>query len=155
MVIEDLEKVSHLDRISFSLPWPESSFKFEIDQNEVSRCWVAETAGEAAPPVLAGMIVTWVIYDEVHIATFAVAPEFRNQKIAQRLLAHTLMDACHSGAQKVFLEVRRGNTAARALYQKFGFVEVGARPHYYQDNGEDAVMMNLEEIEMTRLECFL
>jgi ribosomal-protein-alanine N-acetyltransferase len=155
MVIEDLEKVSELDRMSFSLSWPKSSFKFEIEQNQTSRCWVAETIFSETTPIIVGMIVVWLIIDEIHIATFAVHPDFRNQKIAQRLLAHTLIDAYKSGAKKVFLEVRRGNISARSLYEKFGFIEVGFRPGYYSDNKEDAVMLNLDVIEIDRLEAFL
>ncbi|MBA4375142.1 MAG: ribosomal-protein-alanine N-acetyltransferase [Anaerolinea sp.] len=155
MEITDLEEVSQLDQQSFSLPWPESSFIFEIEKNEVSRCWVAETRDERGDTHLVGMIVVWFIVDEVHIATLAVHPDMRKQKVAQRLLAHTLMDAFHSGAKKSFLEVRKGNLAARSLYHKFGFIYVGIRKAYYQNNGEDAVMMNLERFEIDKLESFL
>ena len=155
MKIDDLDKVIQLDQASFSLPWPESSFRFEIKENEASRCWVAEINQNSPDSEIVGMIVTWLIVDEVHIATFAVQPDYRRQRIAQRLLAHTLMDAHLSGGEKAFLEVRRGNLAARALYQKFGFVEIGFRKKYYQDNGEDAVMMNLEKIEIPVLESLL
>jgi ribosomal-protein-alanine N-acetyltransferase len=84
MVIEDLEKVSELDYLSFSLPWPKSSFKFEIEQNPSSRCWVVETNSEGTQPIIVGMIVVWLIVDEIHVATFAVNPDFRNQRIAQK-----------------------------------------------------------------------
>jgi len=147
MTIRDLEQVILLDRESFSLPWPESSFKFEIEKNESSRCWVSEIGQN-----IVAMMVAWVIVDEVHIATFAVQPNLRRQGIARQLLAHTLLDAYHSGARKGYLEVRRGNLAARALYEKFGFIEIGIRKKYYQDNGEDAVMMNLEEMDIDLLE---
>jgi [ribosomal protein S18]-alanine N-acetyltransferase len=155
MEIDDLEKVSELDYLSFSLPWPKSSFKFEIEQNPTSRCWVAETISGNSNPIIVGMIVVWFIIDETHIATFAVHPDYRKQKIAQRLLAHALIDAYQSGAKKVFLEVRKGNVAARSLYEKFGFIEVGIRPGYYSDNKEDAVMLNIDVLEIDRLESFL
>ena len=147
MTIRDLEQVILLDRESFSLPWSESSFKFEIEKNESSRCWVSEIGQN-----IVAMMVAWVIVDEVHIATFAVQPNLRRQGIARQLLAHTLLDAYLSGARKGYLEVRRGNLAARALYEKFGFIEIGIRKKYYQDNGEDAVMMNLEEMDIDLLE---
>ena len=152
MEIDDLAQVTELDRISFSLPWPVSSFKFELESNQVSRCWVVETQVAEQRPVLVGMIVVWLIVDELHIATLAVHPHFRKQGIARHLLVHTLIDAFHSGATRSFLEVRSGNIAARTLYANFGFQEVGIRPHYYQDNGEDAVMMNLEEFDLAKLE---
>lgn len=155
MTLNDLEEVVQLDQAAFSLPWPESSFKFEIEKNECSRCWVVEIDVEGGKKQLVGMIVAWLIVDEVHIATFAIREEFRRQGIASRLLAHTLMDAVKSGGEKGFLEVRRGNLAARALYQKFGFVEVGVRKKYYQDNGEDAVLMNLDPLEIKLLESLV
>ena len=153
MTLDDLERVIELDRDSFSLPWPESSFKFELTQNSSSRCWVAEVMN--TPKLVVGMIVTWLIVDEVHVATFAVDPAYRRQGIARRLLAHTLIEGARSGGQKAFLEVRAGNVAARSLYSSFGFEEIGVRKKYYQDNAEDAVMMNLENIKMDTLESFL
>ena len=150
MTMQDVEQVIELDRASFSLPWPERSFKYELEQNEASRCWVAELDSQVV-----GMIVTWLIVDEVHVATFAVSPAHRRRGIAQRLLAHTLLDSFRSGAEKAYLEVRKGNLPARALYEKFGFVEVGIRKKYYQDNGEDAVMMNLEHIDIHLLESLV
>jgi len=97
------------------------------------------------------MIVVWLILDEVHIATLAVNPTFRQHHIGQRLLAHTLIKAVDLGAKKAFLEVRKGNLPARELYRKFGFIEVGVRRWYYQDNREDAVLMNLEALDKDRL----
>jgi len=147
----DIQPVIALDRQSFSLPWPESAFHYEVEKNAASRCWVAELNDVAKDTVLVGMIVVWLILDEVHIATLAVNPTFRQHYIGQRLLAHTLINAVDLGAKKAFLEVRKGNLAARELYRKFGFIEVGVRRWYYQDNREDAVLMNLEELDKDRL----
>ena len=152
MTSADLERIRALDHMSFSLPWPDSSFKFEVEKNEVSRCWVAETPLADGSMFIVAMIVAWLIVDEVHIATLAVDPAFRRQGIAQRLLAFTLIDAVRSGAACSFLEVRAGNLAARSLYSLFGYEEVGIRKKYYQDNGEDAVMMNLEQLDLALLE---
>ncbi len=155
MEVSDLPQVIELDQRSFSLPWPERSFRFELENNEVSRCWVAELTPPGTAPLLVGMIVIWLIEDEVHVATLAVAPEHRRQKIAQRLLAYTLIDAYHSGASNSFLEVRSGNQAAISMYQRFGFREVGTRRNYYKDNGEDAVLMDLVPLDLERLMSFL
>lgn len=154
MEIEDLPRVIELDQRSFSLPWPERSFRFELENNEVSRCWVAELEEMGTAPLIVGMIVVWLIADEVHVATLAVSPEHRRQKIAQRLLAHTLIDAYHSGASSSFLEVRSGNHAAIAMYQLFGYHEVGVRRNYYKDNGEDALLMDLAPLDLEWLKRF-
>ncbi|HQM54754.1 MAG TPA: ribosomal protein S18-alanine N-acetyltransferase [Anaerolineaceae bacterium] len=154
MQSEDLPQVFELDRSSFSLPWPERSFRFELENNEVSRCWVAELLPESGAPLLVAMIVVWMIADEVHVATLAVSPEYRRQKIAQRLLAHTLIDAYHSGANSSFLEVRRSNQAAITLYQRFGYREVAVRRNYYKDNQEDAILMDLAPLNLENLKRF-
>lgn len=154
MQSEDLPQVFELDRNSFSLPWPERSFRFELENNEVSRCWVAELLPESGAPLLVAMIVVWMIADEVHVATLAVSPEYRRQKIAQRLLAHTLIDAYHSGANSSFLEVRRSNQAAITLYQRFGYREVAVRRNYYKDNQEDAILMDLAPLNLENLKRF-
>lgn len=151
MQITDLAAVLALDQQSFSLPWPESSFKYEIESNPLSRCWVAEVSDCAVAPCLAAMIVIWLIVDEAHVATIAVHPDYRRQGIARRLLAHSLIDAYHSGAIKSFLEVRRGNSPAISMYQRFGYREVGVRRKYYKDNGEDAVLMDLDPLVLTQL----
>ncbi len=151
MRLDDLPAVIALDQRSFSLPWPESSFKFEIESNELSRCWVAEIKAPDGTLTLVAMIVIWLIVDEAHVATIAVHPDYRRQKIAQRLLAYTLIDAYHTGAVKSVLEVRRGNEAAIRMYQRFGYREVGIRKKYYQDNGEDAVLMDLDPLDLEHL----
>jgi ribosomal-protein-alanine N-acetyltransferase len=153
MGVNDLAQVIALDQQAFTLPWPESSFHFELEKNPASRCWVAEVNGEY--PLIVGMIIVWVIVDEIHIATFAVNEEYRNQHIGQRLLAHTLVNGYEKGGEKSFLEVRRGNLAARELYRKFGFAEIGIRQKYYSDNGEDAIMMNLDPIDIELVKSFL
>lgn len=148
MTLDDLAEVIRLDHASFSLPWPESSFRFEIEKNECSRCWVALLDSK-----IVGIMVAWLIVDEIHIATFAVDPAYRRQGIAQKLLAHTLIDGLRSGGVKGFLEVREGNLVARELYEKFGFEDVGIRKNYYKDNGENALMLNLENPDIDVLEA--
>lgn len=103
---------------------------------------------------IAAMAVVWFIIDEVHIATIAVHPDFRQMKIGQQLLAHVIDSAAGEGALHAFLEVRERNQAARKMYQKFGFVEVGVRPRYYSDTGEDAILMNLDGIHPGMFESF-
>lgn len=133
----DLPAVQEIDRVSFSLPWPERSFRFEVTSNPASRCWVAELDGRVV-----AMLVIWMIVDEAHIATIATHPGFRRQGVGDRLLKHALQVAVEEGAVRAFLEVRAGNEAAQAMYRRLGFVEDGRRPRYYRDNGEDAVLMS-------------
>lgn len=147
MMLDDIEQVIAIDRVSFSLPWPERSFRFELTDNPASRCWVAEVDGR-----LVGIIVAWLIVDEVHVATIATHPEFRRQGIARRLLSHALRELRNEGAQSSFLEVRASNFAAQEMYRKFGYERSGLRPRYYRDNDEDALLMTLESLNVERLE---
>lgn len=146
MTLEDVPSVIDLDHKSFSLPWPERSFRFELTANPASRCWVAEFDGK-----IVGMIVVWLIIDEAHVATLATHPEFRRQGIAKKLLAHALRLMMDEGAHSSFLEVRESNFAAQEMYRKFGYEESGRRPHYYRDNDEDAILMNLASLNAERL----
>jgi [ribosomal protein S18]-alanine N-acetyltransferase len=141
MTIEDVPAVHEIDTLSFSLPWPERSFRFELNENPVSRGWVAEVDGR-----IAAMLVLWFIVDEAHIATIAVHPDFRRQGIGEQILLQALRSVQAEGAQHAFLEVRAGNAAAQAMYFKYGFEVVGVRPHYYRDNNEDALLMNLNDL---------
>jgi ribosomal-protein-alanine N-acetyltransferase len=142
MTVEDVPAVAQLDRMSFSLPWPERSFRFEVTDNPGSRCFVAERNGQ-----ILGAVVAWLLVDEIHIATIAAHPDSRRQGIGQALLLHVLRLAAREGAVSSFLEVREGNLAAQAMYRKFGYEVTGRRLHYYKDNGEDAILMTLEGLQ--------
>ena len=146
MILDDLAQVVAIDQASFSLPWPERSFRFEITDNPAARCWVVEGNNR-----IVAILVLWFIVDEAHIATIATHPDFRRQGIARKLLTYTLQSAMREGAHSSFLEVRESNSSAQDLYRKFGYVEVGRRKRYYRDNDEDAILMNLEKINADRL----
>ncbi|NPV55651.1 MAG: ribosomal protein S18-alanine N-acetyltransferase [Anaerolineae bacterium] len=148
MRLADLPAVIAIDRDSFTLPWSERSFAFEIEKNRDSRPYVAERLDAQGAPEIVGMLVAWMILDEVHIATLAVRSDCRRQGIARELLRHALQMALAEGGLKAMLEVRRSNQAALALYREFGFVEVGVRRRYYKDNNEDALQLDLEPIAM-------
>ncbi len=143
MTPQDVPVVSQIDQLSFTLPWPEHSFHYEVSDNRVARCFVAETEDKR----VAAMIVSWMIVDELHIATIATHPDFRRQGIGAQILTTALKDASAAGVRRAFLEVRESNEAAQAMYRKFGFEMTGRRAKYYKDNGEDAILMTLEPLE--------
>ncbi len=142
MKLEDVAAVHQIDVLSFSLSWPEHSFRYEVRENPASRAWVAEENGQ-----IAAMLVLWFIVDEAHVATIATHPDFRRRGIGERILIHALHSAAEEGARRAFLEVRAGNKAAQAMYKKYGFVVDGLRPKYYRDNNEDALLMSLEGLD--------
>ena len=148
MELKDVEQVYAIDVLSFSLPWSERSYRFELTENPTSHPWVAEMLDSRGQPQVVGMIVVWIILDEAHIATIAAHPAYRRQGIGRRLLARALEDAAGRGAIKAYLEVRRSNLGAQKLYEQFGFTVTGIRPRYYLDTQEDALLMTLEHLDL-------
>ncbi len=90
MTLDDLEQVVAIDQVSFSLPWPARSFQFELTDNPASRCWVADVDGR-----IVGMVVAWLIVDEIHIATIATHPDFRRQGIGKEF-TFAYIEICES-----------------------------------------------------------
>jgi ribosomal-protein-alanine N-acetyltransferase len=151
MRLEDVPAVHEIDTLSFSLPWPERSFRFEVIENAVSRGWVAEAEVNGETRII-GMLVLWLLVDEAHIATVAVHPDFQRCGIGSRIIVEALEAARVEGARRAFLEVRERNLAAQEMYRKFGFAITSRRPRYYRDTGEDAILMTLEGLNAETFE---
>ena len=141
MNLDDLALVLDIDRLSFPVPWPERSYRYELTENPASHLLVAESNGALQRVV--GFIGCWLIADEVHISTLAVHPSFRGLGIGRTLLEASLEEMARRGAEIATLEVRVSNATAISLYQKLGFELVGRRAGYYRDNGEDALLMTV------------
>ena len=143
----DIPRVFEIDKASAALYWPERSYHFEVEENKSSRPFVALDENGT----ILGFIVFWLIIDEAHLANFAVAPEARCRGIGRALLLHGLK-VCHDGGASVsFLEVRAGNKPAVHLYETSGYHTEGVRKKYYQDNHEDALLMNLDPDDYEKL----
>ena len=143
MTVEDVPEVVEIDRSSFSLPWTERSFRYEVTENAAARCWVTENEDRR----VAAMLVLWLILDEAHIATIATHPQYRRRGIARQMLVEALRSARAEGAQSALLEVRAHHIVAQKIYHDLGFVDVGQRLKYYRDNGEDAILMTLNPLD--------
>ena len=145
MRVEDVEQVLDIERLSFPLPWSRESFIREICEIDNSRLMVVAEDEEARAGVM-GYACWWEVADECHITNFAVAPAHRRKGVADVLLGRVLEDAKGRGLLRATLEVRLGNAAAIALYEKWGFTAAAMRPRYYPDNREDALVMWKEKI---------
>ena len=91
-----------------------------------------------------GFVIARVVGDEWEIENIAIAGPARRRGLGTRLLGELLDMARAQGAAAMFLEVRESNQAARALYEKWAFLESGRRPAYYQDPQEDAILYRLD-----------
>ena len=146
MRIDDIEQIRTIDHLSFSLPWPDNAYQYELIENPASLLWVAETQTTSGDMKICGMVVIWLIVDETHIATLAVHPDYRGLGIAKQLLRVALEESARNGAKLATLEVRKSNQVAQNIYHEFGFQSVGSRQRYYKDNFEDAVLMTLSSL---------
>jgi [ribosomal protein S18]-alanine N-acetyltransferase len=147
MHLEDIPRVHEIDVLSFSLPWPEKSYQFELTQNPSTLAIVAEIHSTDSLPVIIGMAVIWLLIDEAHIATIAIHPGYRGSGYGKKLLAEALRQSFYRGAVLATLEVRENNAIAQQLYLNFGFEVVGKRLKYYKDNNEDAILMTLAGLD--------
>ena len=139
MTSEHLDQVADIERLCFSDPWSRRMLSEHLE-NECAATLVAQGA-DGTVPGYAGLLV---VLDEGYITNVAVRPECRRQGIASELLE--VFRRFGEGNHMAFLtlEVRASNTAARALYQKHGYAEVGCRKNYYEHPKEDAIIMTLE-----------
>jgi ribosomal-protein-alanine N-acetyltransferase len=93
-----------------------------------------------------GFVVALCCAAEWEIENLAVAHEARRRGVGNRLVGELLAQAEKAGANAVLLEVRESNQAARAMYEKCGFLESGRRSRYYSDPLEDAILYRLSAL---------
>jgi ribosomal-protein-alanine N-acetyltransferase len=130
----DLDAILEIEQIAFRDPWSPSAFTSEIESE--------------APPVVAvadGRVVGYLCRmlgpEELHITNLAVDPAYRRRGISRALLADTIEFAAAKACAWIYLDVRPSNTAARALYEGFGFVEIYRRRKYYIRPQEDGLVL--------------
>lgn len=132
----DVNAIAEMEKICFATPWSADAIAQELTSNPLAHYIVAELKGQVV-----GYMGLWQILDEGHITNVAVRPEQRGQHIASTILAVMLEIGTQLGIERYTLEVRSSNEPAKTLYRNFGFKEAGLRKGYYEDNGEDAVIM--------------
>lgn len=138
MQVRDLPEVMEIERLSFSHPWHETTFRGELQNAPISFPVVAVRVSDGR---VMGYIIYWKIQDDIQINNIAVLPEARRHGLGETLLRYALAHVQAAGAAFVSLEVRVTNAAARRLYEKLGFEVFGIRKDYYTNPDEDAVVM--------------
>jgi ribosomal-protein-alanine N-acetyltransferase len=134
----DLPNVLAIERRSFGTPWSLAMFVLELSKPS-GICLAAEDRNG-----LVGYLVCSRYADVWHLMNVAVDPGRRRSGIATSLI-HSLFGEVGSGA-RLTLEVRTSNKGAIVMYERFGFESAGHRRRYYQDNGEDALIMWLDPV---------
>jgi [ribosomal protein S18]-alanine N-acetyltransferase len=163
MQVADVAQVVRIDELSFTAPWPDRSYRFEINESNVSYMVVLEQPNQRSTTglrrwwntllgnhtaessdVIVGYGGLWKIAEEAHISTIATHPDYRGHKFGEIILAGMLRRAIALNAAYVVLEVRVSNDIAKNLYHKYGFEIHGVKKNYYHHDNEDAYDMRLE-----------
>ena len=136
----DLDAIDEIEQHSFKSPWTRDTFA-----GELAREWARIDVICNETRVI-GFCNYWLIPDplgdgEVQILAIATHPDRRRAGVGAALLDRALAEGRAARCNLATLEVRRGNAPAIALYQRAGFRVVHVRARYYQDNGEDALVM--------------
>jgi len=131
-----VRSVLRIEAQVYPRPWTAALFQSELALRETRAYYVARV-GHAVVGY-GGLMMT---LDDGHITTLAVDPAWHRHHVGTRLLLVLAREAIARGATALTLEVRLSNQAAQALYRRFGFEPVGVRRGYYQDTGEDALIM--------------
>jgi [ribosomal protein S18]-alanine N-acetyltransferase len=145
MTEHDLLEVVEIERASGLSPWGWDAYHHELQSDDRGLMWVARiNENRETSELLAGYVVGRLAADELHINNVAVREGYRRSGVATALLSQLLEAARGYRALQAFLEVRAGNTAAQALYERCGFSVVGRRRNYYPEPPDDALIMSAQ-----------
>ncbi len=136
-----LRGVMAIERQVYPRPWSPNLFLSEMAETK-NRCYLV--ARDDREVIGYGGLICYG--EEAHITNIAVDPTHHRRKVGTRLLHDLVLAAVDLGAEAVSLEVRVTNWGAQRLYGRFGFRPVGVRKNYYQEIGEDALIMWVDGI---------
>ena len=134
---QDIAAVAALEAVCFTNPWTREMLERELQQSQLARVYALRDDDGG----IAAFCTCWIVLDELHINTIAVAPNRRREGLATRLMRHVMREAAGTGARRATLEVRASNTPARELYTRLGFVETAVRRRYYTQPEEDGIIL--------------
>ena len=135
---DHVAQVAEIERLCFRDPWSENSVAGELG-NKLAHWIVLEEEGRVL-----GYVGTQTVMEETDMMNIAVHPDHRRKGVADALMAVLISDLQRMGSHSLTLEVRVSNEAARKLYERWGFAEVGRRKNYYRNPKEDALILRRE-----------
>jgi len=138
---DDLPAVLEIERRAFAQPWSRAFFEKELSTPFAQLTVAVDQSTNRA--VLVGYSCRWRVTDEVHLLNVAVHQARRGSGVGRTLVEAVIAEGRATRARTMFLEVRAGNIAARRLYRRLGFRDLGVRRGYYGP-GQDAIVMELK-----------
>lgn len=136
MTEDHIASVVSIENASFAYPWRSTLFREEL------RC--QQALDYVVTPLQGSQVVAFIclrhMINELHMLKIAVSPSCRRRGVAEWLLNECAGQARISGMDQILLEVRPSNIPAIELYRKLGFRQIGTRPKYYVETGEEALV---------------
>lgn len=145
MTETDLEVVLSIEESCFSDAWTKQNFLDSLNEKTAHLLVIESESGD-----IAGYACLYQVLDEGEIVNVAIDPNCRQKGFGAALVNGLMNLGRELGAERFFLEVRKGNVAGRALYTSLGFVECGIRKGFYENPKEDAVLMMWEMSEVSQ-----
>ncbi|MEB3293895.1 MAG: ribosomal protein S18-alanine N-acetyltransferase [Synechococcales bacterium] len=136
--LDDLNAIVALDHLCFGKLWTLDQYAREIESPNSDLLIITP---QEQPACLLAYGCVWRVLDEAHVTLIAVNPDHHRQGLGKLTLWALLTAARQQQMARATLEVRVSNQGAIALYESFGFQEAGRRKRYYEDTGEDALIL--------------
>lgn len=136
MLQTDLDEVVYIDSLCFPIPWNKQQYTYELDDNAYASLYVLLDGN-----TLIGYIDFWITFEICQLAKIAIHPDYRGKHHANELMEAMIKEAQQKKCENISLEVRSSNMVALGLYKAYDFIKVNVRKQYYQDNGEDALVL--------------
>ena len=133
---DDLKKVLEIEKKSFPVPWTYDLFFSELTRNIYAKYFVLEKYNEVI-----GYLGLWHKGTSFHITNIAIAEKMRRKGYGKKFLKFIEKIAVTYKVKKISLEVRRSNCIAQDMYRKYGFKVIRFLRNYYQEEKEDALVM--------------
>ncbi|MFO7590799.1 MAG: ribosomal protein S18-alanine N-acetyltransferase [Acidimicrobiia bacterium] len=142
MLRRHVRSVLRIEDQVYPRPWSQNLFLSELAMSSSRRYLVARVGRK-----IVGYGGMMLVAEDGHVTTLAVDPDWHRFQIGTRLMLVLTRAALARDARNLTLEVRVANDGAQGLYRKFGFAPVGVRKGYYQETGEDALVMWVHDID--------
>ncbi len=140
----DLVRISEIEEKVYPTPWSVAVFLSELAHRKERSYSVARLDSQ-----IVGYSGVMYVLEDAHITNIAVDPDFQRHHVGSLLMYSLIFEAIDFGSKNLTLEVRVTNLGAQRMYQSFGFMPVGVRKGYYQENNEDAIIMWAYDVDQS------